>query len=193
MWGICILPRPSLQCTGRGLKPLTCKQGSRRKSVREGWRQNTSPSTFLPLSGIWMVDLFYFILIFGWEGTKKHPMSDPEREGVSPVRRTELQRLRPVKETGICPAPHNTQIHAYTHINTHWFFLHGNTVIGTSPLILMCIQVYNIPKESGDALCWHKARPGPSSFLSFSYPFFLPLEWIYELLEAILSVGSFQQ
>lgn len=93
------------------------------------------------------------------------------------------------------PAPHNTQIHAYTCIDTFitrsaWFFLHGSTVDGTS-LILMCIQVYNIPKESGDAPCWHKARPSPFSLLSLIL--FLPLERIYELLEAILSVGSFQQ
>lgn len=68
------------------------------------------------------------------------------------------------------PAPHNTQIHAYTCIDTFitrsaWLFLHGNTVDGTS-LILMCIQVYNIPKESGDAPCRHKARLSPFSSLS---------------------------
>lgn len=55
----------------------------------------------------------------------------------------------------------------------------------------MCIQVYNIPKESLD-----DTKPVPV-FLPCSLLFLLlllyfpPLEWIYELLEAILSMGFF--
>lgn len=121
MWGICILPRPSLQCTGRGLKPLTCQAREQEERVREGWRRHTSPSTLLPLPGIWRVVLFYFNFLDG-RGLKKTP------PGVSQSERNSKKRVyyvregwncngsRLVEETPCTPQHTETCIHMYRHI-----------------------------------------------------------------------------
>ncbi len=98
--------------------PYLPSKGAGGKGKR-GMETKHTPSTLLPLPGIWRLDLFRFILFLDGRGLKSALMSKPEWEGALPVRRTELQRLRPVEETSICPAPHNTQTHTHTHTHTY--------------------------------------------------------------------------
>lgn len=130
VWGVFAPPLSAVHRKGVS-NPLPANWGSSRNWVREGWRWDASPSTLLPLPGIWRVVLVFILFYFSDGRGLKAPHIEWARgiqyKAVLSVRRTELQQLRLVEETGICPAPHTcTYIHTHTHtfmMRPAWFFL----------------------------------------------------------------------